>query len=242
MSFNVVGCVALVTGANRGIGRAIVQSLVEHGADKVYAAVRSLDSAQELVAEFGAKISPVRIDLEDPESIIAAAKEASDVNLVVSNAGVLRTSGPLDDSVIDDLTFEINVNVLGLLRMAKAFAPVLKTNGGGAFVQLNSIASVRAFPPFATYCASKAAAYSLTQSLRSVLAEHGTDVLSVHPGPIDTSMAADAGLEETDPPSVVSEGIIAALTNGDVHLFPDSMAKEVWEAYQGFAKEVVEKV
>lgn len=240
MGFEVKGCVALVTGANRGIGKAIVDSLIAHGAAKVYAAVRTPASADPLVEQYGDRVVPARIDLTQPHSIVTAAEQASDVTLVVNNAGVLRTSGPLDESAINDLNYEITVNVLGLLKMAQAFAPALKANGGGAFVQLNSIASVRAFPPFSTYCASKAAAYSLTQSLRSTLAEQGTAVLSVHPGPIETQMASDAGLEDTDPPSVVAEGMIESLKAGAFHLFPDKMAREVWAAYESFAKAVVE--
>ena len=104
-------------------------------------------------------------------------------------------------------------------------------NGGGAFVQLNSVVSMKCFSNIATYSASKAAAYSITQALREVLGQQGTAVLSVHPGPISTDMAADAGVGEIgEPPSLVSEGIVAALRAGDFHLFPDSMAKGLRKA------------
>jgi short-subunit dehydrogenase len=136
---------------------------------------------------------------------------------------------------------EFNVNVFGLLRMAQAFAPVLKKNGGGAFVQLNSVASIKCFADFATYSASKAAAYSLTQGLRDKLEEQGTFVLSVHPGPIDTDMAAEAGLKDmAQPVTVVSEGIISALAAGDFHLFPDDMAQSIWGQYEAFSRNVIE--
>lgn len=133
------------------------------------------------------------------------------------------------------------MNVFGLIRMAQAFAPSLKSNGGGAFVQLNSVASLKSFAPFATYCASKAAAYSITQALRELLAEQGTAVVSVHPGPIATDMANEAGLEGmADPPSVVADGMITALRKGHFHVFPDTMARQIGGAYQSFAMEVVE--
>lgn len=241
MPFDVNGCTALVTGANRGIGESILDTLIAKGAEKVYAAVRNIESALPLVERHGEKVVTVAVDLEKPESIEAAAMMAVDVSLVVNNAGVLKTSAATDENAVDNLQFEIDVNVHGLLNMARAFAPVLKANGGGAFVQLNSVASLIAFPPFATYSASKAAAYSLTQALRATLGEQGTQVLSVHPGPIETSMAADAGLEDTDPPSVVADGIVSALAAGEFHLFPDKFAKQVWEGYQSFAKNVVEK-
>jgi len=241
MSFDIQGKTVFVTGANRGIGKAIVESCVRAGAAKVYAAVRNLDSVKPLVEAHGDKIVPIHLDLSQSDTIAAAAQTASDVDVVISNAGVLRQSLPLADDAIEALQYEIDINVFGLIRMARAFAPVLKANGGGAFVQLNSVASLKCFTDFSTYCASKAASYSITQGLREQLEAQGTAVLSVHPGPIATDMAHDAGLAEmADPPSVVGEGIIEALKAGDFHLFPDTMAKQFEEAYQGFAESIVE--
>ncbi|ASC70048.1 short-chain dehydrogenase family oxidoreductase [Halomicronema hongdechloris C2206] len=241
MSFDIHGKVALVTGANRGIGKATVESLIQHGVTKVYAAVRNLDSATSLVEAYGDRLVALKLDLNQPDTIIQAAQTAPDVQLVVNNAGILRNANPLADDAIAALQSEIEINVFGLMRMAQAFAPVLKANGGGAFVQLNSVASMKSFADFATYSASKAAAYSITQALRDVLASQGTAVLSVHPGPIATEMAQDAGLAEiAESPSLVSEGIVAALNDGKLHLFPDTMAKQIGEAYQPFAINIVE--
>ncbi len=240
MSYDIAQKTALITGANRGIGQATVESFLAHGAKKIYAGVRSLEKADALVEAHGEKIVPIEIDYEKPETIEAAAKVASDVEVVVSNAGVLVGAQVMAADVIEQFQKELNINVYGLLRMAHAFAPVLKANGGGAFVQLNSIASLRSFPDFATYPASKAASYSFTQALRPVFEDQGTAVLSVHPGPIGTDMASQAGLEDTDPPSVVSEGIVAALKAGDFHLFPDKMAKDFEKAYHNFAEGIIE--
>ncbi|MCR9197787.1 MAG: SDR family oxidoreductase [Planctomycetaceae bacterium] len=241
MSFAVSEKVALVTGANRGIGRVIVESLLERGAAKVYAAVRSSDSVSELVATHGDKVVPVQLDLTQPDSIVAAAQVASDVDLVVNNAGVLRTSSVLSEDALESLEFELNGNLLGLLRMARAFAPVLKNNGGGAFVQLNSVVSVKAFEQFATYSASKAAAYNITQSLRNELREQGTQVVSVHPGPIATDMGDAAGLTEiAEPASLVADAIVDALQDGRFHAWAGTMAQQVGTAYENFATAVVE--
>lgn len=241
MSNDVKNKTLLVTGANRGIGRVILREALQHGAAKVYAAVRKLESAEPLVEEFGDSVVPIKVDLEDPQSIVAAAESAKDVDIVISNAGVATTTAALSDDATRQLEFEFNVNTLGLLRIAKAFAPILKSNGGGALVQLNSVVSIKAFPQIATYSASKAAAYSITQALKEELGEQGTQVVSVHPGPIATDMAREAGFEENaDPPELVANAILDALADGTFHVFPDSMAKQFWEGYQGYAKNVVE--
>ncbi|PSN10869.1 short-chain dehydrogenase [filamentous cyanobacterium CCT1] len=241
MAFDINGKAAFVTGANRGIGKAIAESLLQHGATKVYAAVRNLDSAKSLVDAYGDSVVPIHFDLAQPDTIAQAAKTATDVAIVVNNAGVLRKAAPLAEDAIAALQFEMDMNVFGLMRMAQAFAPVLKANGGGAFVQLNSVASLKNFADFATYSASKAAAYSMTQALREVLSAQGTAVISVHPGPIATDMAQDAGLAEiAEPPALVGEGIVTALKDGKFHLFPDTMARQIGEAYASFATNVVE--
>lgn len=241
MSFKIEKKVALVTGANRGIGKSIVETLIANGASKVYAAVRNMDSAKPLVDALGDKVVPIEIDLSKPDTITAAAKQATDVELVINNAGILLNANPLAADAYDSLLKEIEVNVGGLIRMAQAFAPVLKTNGGGAFVQLNSVASMKNFTDFTTYSASKAAAYSVTQGLKEALEEQGTQVLSVHPGPIDTEMANNAGLGDmAEPPTLVADDIVKALAEGEFHSFPDSMAKQIWGQYETYAKNIVE--
>jgi NAD(P)-dependent dehydrogenase (short-subunit alcohol dehydrogenase family) len=241
MSFDISGKTVLITGANRGIGRSLVDVFLAHGAAKVYAAVRNPDSAAPLVEQYGEQVVPLALDLGDADSIEAAAEQAPDVEFVVNNAGVLTTTGPLDDDALDSLAFEIDINLYGLYRMARAFAPVLATNGGGAFAQLNSVVSIKSFASFATYSASKAAAYSLTQALRESLKAQGTHVLSVHPGPIATDMGDAAGLTAiAEPPSLVGEAIVAALAAGEFHVWPDSMAKQIGAVYQPFAENVIE--
>ncbi|QEG40924.1 SDR family oxidoreductase [Roseimaritima ulvae] len=241
MAFDVQNKTVLVTGANRGIGKVILEEALRRGAKKVYAAVRNVDSAADLVVAHGDRVVPLRLDLEDPASITAAAEEADDVDLVVNNAGVLKTAGALAAEAVETLQYEMNVNVYGLLRVAQAFAPGLKARGGGALVQLNSVASVRSFSDFATYAASKAASYSLTQALQASLGEQGTQVVSVHPGPIQTDMGADAGFHDNAaPPELVATAIFDALVESRFHVWPDPMAEQVAGAYQPFAEQVIE--
>jgi len=231
--------IAIVTGANRGIGKAIVESLVSNDVEKVYAAVRNLSLAEPLVEEYGSKVVPVLIDLKKPETIKAAAAEASDVNLVINNAGILKVCDPLAEEAIEIFQEELEVNVYGMIHMAREFAPVIEKNGEGVFVQLNSVASLRSFADFSTYCASKAAAYSFTQALSAKLHERGVFVISVHPGPIETDMAKSIGMEG-EPPSVVADETVKAIKDGRQHVFPDSMAMEFWNSYQPFATNIVE--
>lgn len=241
MSYDITGKTILVTAANRGIGKAILETFLDRGAAKVYAAVRDTDSAAPLVERYGDRVIPVAIDLEQPDSIRDAAARAADVDVVVNNAGVLETATPLDEDALEALEFELKVNLFGLVHMARAFAPVLAGNGGGAFVQLNSVVSLKNFANFATYSTSKAAAYSMTQALRDALRDQGTRVLSVHPGPIATDMGDAAGLTAiAEPPSLVGEALVDALAAGEFHVWPDSMAREIGAAYGSFAKSVVE--
>ncbi len=241
VKYDIKNKTALVTGANRGIGKAIVKTFLEKEAKKVYAAVRNLDSAASLVEQYGERVEAIYIDLAKPETITAAAQQTKDVEVVVNNAGVNERSTPLDKDALNSLNFEMDINVGGLIRMVQAFAPILKTNSGGAFIQLNSVASIKSFVPIATYSASKAAAYSITQALRDQLSEQGTVVISVHPGPIATDMiAASEMMEMAEPPSIVANGIVAALHSGDFHVFPDKMAKQIEGAYQNFAENIIE--
>ncbi|NEQ68758.1 MAG: SDR family oxidoreductase [Symploca sp. SIO2D2] len=241
MAYDINNKVILVTGSNRGIGKVILEYFLEQGAAKVYAAVRNLETVTSLVDQYGEKVVPLMVDLANDASIYAAAEVAQDVDVVINNAGAFKGGDFFAEDIIQSLEFQMRINVYGLVNMAKAFAPVLKANGGGVFVQLNSIVSMKSFSNFPAYCTSKAASYSITQSLKELLGEQGTRVLSIHPGPIATDMSSAAGFAEiAEPPSLVPKAIIEALQGDDFHVFPDSMAKQIGGAYQSFAENVVE--
>ena len=240
MSF-IQNAVVLITGANRGIGRSLVEGALQRGARKVYAAVRRPESAQELVQQFGFKVVPLRLDLEVPSSIEEAARLAQDTQVVVHNAGIAEMGGVLDPTAVQQLEHQMLVNASGLIRVAQAFAPVLKAQGGGTLAQLNSVASIKTFAAGATYSASKAAAYAITQALREELAAQGTHVVSVHPGPIATDMARQAGFfEQAEPASVVGDALFEAIEQKRFHVFPDSFARSFWQGYESYARSVVE--
>ncbi len=233
--------IAFITGANRGVGKAITEGLLEAGAIKVYTAVRNLSSVNGLKEKYGDRVVPVEFDLSRKDTVDNGVKIATDVNLVVSNAGVVHLSSPLDDNALEGLKYQMEGNVYPLIHLAQAFGPILKSNGGGAFVQMNSLASIKNFLPFTGYSASKAAAYSVTQGLREAWADQGTQVISVIAGPLKTDMADSAGMGEGAPlPSLVSDGILAALKSGDFFVYPDPMAQQVAEVYSPYAKNILE--
>jgi len=218
--------IALVTGANRGIGAAFVDALLERGASKVYAGARRLESLRTHQERWGDRVVPVELDVTRPDQVTAAAELAGDVNILVNNAGVANNANvPLvDRAVLDGARHEFEVNVFGLISVTQAFARALSDNGGGAVVNLGSVASLVNFPMFQSYSASKAAVHSITQALRVALPE--TLTVGVYPGPIDTDMAEDIPFEKT-PPSAVANEVLDAVEAGVEDVMPDYMSKEM---------------
>ena len=249
--------VVLITGANRGIGEALVDAVVAAGAHKVYAAVRTPETAAPLVDRHGSHIViPLCMDLSNPSSVHAAAAQATDVHIVMNSAGVLTSSHSLlEPQAIHNLQYEMQVNVFGFMHVAQAFAPILVQNASGSsninsdscccFVQINSTSSVRQPPNaiLATYAASKAAAYGLTQALRSELQNKNVKAMSVHPGPIDTDMARNAGItvdgRALTPASVVADRVVEALGKDEFLVFPDPFSQTIGKEYQSFAEHIV---
>ena len=193
---------ALVTGANRGIGKAFADALLDRGARKVYAAVRDVGTITD------PRLVPVQLDVTDPDRVAAVARELDDVQVVVNNAGVAHIGIPLNSS-LDDARTELETNYLSLVSMMQAFAPVLQRNGGGAFVNVLSALSWAAMPPLTTYSASKAAAWSYTNAARIELGSQGTHVVGVHPGPVDTDMTAAIELDKIAPATVATSALDA---------------------------------
>lgn len=220
---NIEGTVALVTGANRGIGHAIVEALLDRGAAKVYAAARNPGAVSGLQEKYGDRVVPLKLDVTDPAQVAAAAAEAGDVTLLVNNAGVAYGGALVSTEILESARHEMEVNYFAPLSLLQSFAPILKNNGGGAVVNMSSIAGLSNFAMAATYSASKAAVHSLTQAMRVVLLDQGTAVYGVYPGPVDTDMAKDVPMDKTSPQDVAT-GILDGLESGTINIYPDPFA------------------
>jgi NAD(P)-dependent dehydrogenase (short-subunit alcohol dehydrogenase family) len=219
------GSVALVTGANRGLGDAFVQALRAAGARKVYAAAR--DPARVAAAD---GVVPMRLDVTHPGDIAAAAQKCRDVTLLINNAGIIRGESLLSASSLESATAEWMTNFLGPLALSQAFAPILAANGGGAILNVLSALSWISLPGGpATYAASKAAEWSLTNSLRHELRAQGTQVVGLHVGFMDTDMTRGLQLPKADPHEVARVAV-AALARGEVEVLADGTSQQIKQA------------
>lgn len=198
---NIANSVVLITGANRGIGQAFARELLARGARKVYAAAR--DPATVTLPG----VEALRLDVTQPEEVAAAARLASDVTLVINNAGIAQPGGFLaaDSEAVARRIFE--TNFFGVLNMSKAFAPVLKANGGGALLNVLSVASWVNGGELAAYSASKSAAWSLTNALRHELASQKTQVLGLHMAYVDTDLTRGFDVPKSSAEDIVQRAL-----------------------------------
>ncbi len=216
------GAVALVTGANRGIGRALTEALLARGVKKVYATARDPEA---LRAQRDERVVPLRLDVTDADQIRTVGEAAPDVGLVFSNAGVVLGSGIADATVLDHARREMEVNYFGPLQLLHRLAPTLARNGGGAVVNIGSAAGLTSMPLMPTYSASKAALHSLTQAARALLGPQGTSVFGVYPGPVDTDMVRELALPKAAPRDVAF-AILDGVEAGQEDIFPDPLSAD----------------
>ncbi|MFJ9690900.1 SDR family oxidoreductase [Kitasatospora sp. NPDC101183] len=219
----VEGSVVLVTGGQRGLGKAFTEALLRRGAAKVYV------TARKPVPEEDPRVVPLPLDVTDAEAVTAVAERAGDVSVVLNNAGVLYPS-PLIEADMADVVATFDTNVFGALRVARAFAPVLAANGGGALVDVHSLLSWASGA--GAYGASKAALWSVTNSLRLELAPQGTQVVGVHLGFADTEMVAAIPVAKLSP-AEVAEAVLDGLEAGEDEVLVDEATRRVKAALSG---------
>jgi NAD(P)-dependent dehydrogenase (short-subunit alcohol dehydrogenase family) len=240
-SFQIKDSIVFITGTNRvrGIGRALVEALIENGAKKVYATARYTSQIDDLVAKYNGQVVAVALDVTDLEAIAALSAAYPDVTLLINNSGYLGGSNSVGD--LEIVKNELLVNYLAPMAIGKAFSRSFsqttvdeKSNiKPTALVNINSISSFVNFPLAATYSATKAAAHSLTQAQRRDFPN--TLVIGVYPGPIDTDMADGVPMDKT-PPSTVATETIDALLNGTEYVFPDPTSQQMYEGWKADAK------
>jgi NAD(P)-dependent dehydrogenase (short-subunit alcohol dehydrogenase family) len=241
---DIKGCIALVTGANRGLGKSFVDALLAQGAARVYAAARTLpeggfseggdsvrnrdpDQARAAEQRRDPRIIPVKLDVTSSEDISAVAARCTDVTLLINNAGVMLMTPMLKEGSDDALRREMEVNVYGMLAMTRAFAPILAKNDGGAIVNMLSVVSWVTVPFNATYCATKHAALVVSDASRIELKSQKTQVVGVYAGFIDTDMAAGIDRPKTSPRQVADRALEGVVTHKD-HVLADDRAEEIW--------------
>lgn len=222
LTMEIKDSVALVTGANRGLGEAFVQALIDRGAGKVYAAMRDT-GGYEATDE---RVEPIELDVTDHEQIAQAAMDCSDVSLLINNAGVNYNQPISADDAQQNARNEMEVNYFGTMEMCRQFSRVLSDNEGGAIVNMLSILSRVNLPAIGTYCASKAATLSLTQGVRAELAAQGTLVVAVMPGAINTRMG-DMNPPPLEEPADVANAALDAVETGEEDIYPGMMASGV---------------
>lgn len=227
MIVDIVGSTALVTGANRGIGRCFVDELLARGARKVYATARQ----PELIDSSDPRVIPLRLDLLDEESIVDAAAAARDVTLLVNNAGI-ATGANLITGDLGLIRKDLETHLFGTLRVVRAFAPSLASNDGGAIVNILSVLSWVATPGTGSYSVAKAAEWNMTNGIRLELAEQKTLVQGVHLGAADTDMMAGRDAPKIDP-SDVARASLDGIQAGDIEVLVDDPSRFVKAALSG---------
>ncbi|MBV9794597.1 MAG: SDR family oxidoreductase [Actinobacteria bacterium] len=218
------GSTALVTGANRGLGRRFAEELVARGA-KVYAGARRPE-AVDLPG-----VIPVALDVTDPDSVAAAAASTGDVSLLINNAGSSTVTSLLEGSLAD-IELEMNTHFFGTLAVSRAFAPQLAAAGGGAILNVLSVLSWVSLPGNSAYCAAKSAEWSLTNALRVELAGQGTQVTALHVGYMDTDMAAHVTSPKSDP-AVVAKLALDGVADGQFEVLADELSQQVQRGLAG---------
>jgi NAD(P)-dependent dehydrogenase (short-subunit alcohol dehydrogenase family) len=220
ITMHIQDSVILVTGGNRGLGKSLVQAFLDAGARKIYVGCRTLIETSD------PRLQPIKLDITNAYDVAAAAETCQDITILVNNAGIANNTTFITAPSLAQAREEIETNYIGPLAMARAFAPILKRNGGGTLVNVLSVLSWFTSPAAATYCASKYAELSLTEGIRIELRSQGTQVIAVYLGYMDTDMSAHINAPKTRPEEVAAS-IIEGIRNKHEEVFADKLSHEI---------------
>jgi NAD(P)-dependent dehydrogenase (short-subunit alcohol dehydrogenase family) len=220
----------LVTGANRGIGRALVEEALKRGAKRVYAGTR------QPFAHSDGRVTPLTLDVTDAAQTQAAAESVESLDLLINNAGLALYDDLSDRAALEQ---HLAVNLFGTYGVTQAFLPLL-TRSQGAIVNVLSVAAFAPLPVIPAYSISKAAGFSLSQSLRALLAGRGVSVHAVLAGPVDTDMSRGLDIPKSSPESV-ARAIFDGVEKGEDEIFPDPMSESMAESWRSGAAKALER-
>lgn len=215
-----------ITGANRGIGKALVEALLAYPVKKIYAGARDKDKLPDFGDE---RVVPVQLDITDKDSIKNASKSCDDVDVLINNAGVLSDARILSEDV-SLLKKDMDTNYFGTIEMVRIFASVIERNGGGAIANVLSVVGLASVPYIGGYSASKAALFSATQAMRAELKKRNIQVFGVFPGPIDTDMNHSTDMAKASPEST-AENILKGIAAGKEDIFPDPFSENAGQLW-----------
>lgn len=234
---NIENRTVFVSGANRGIGKAIVDELLKNGVKKIYAGARKVSSLPQWNDD---RIVAVELDITNSEQVNKAAEMAQDVDMLINNAGVATFSSILGGS-IEGIKNDMDTNYYGTLNMVRAFVPTLEKTKDAALVNVVTIGAFVSFPAIGGYCASKAAVFSMSQAARMELAPRGIAVHTVNPGPIDTDMTKELAMDKSSP-ELTAQNIIAGLKTDTADIFPDPGSQGMFEVWKKDYRELEKMV
>lgn len=224
--------VLFITGANRGIGKALVEAALSRGARKVYASARKLEE----LPNFGdSRVVPVKLDITDRTQVKKAAESATDTQILINNAGALAFASVLEGEM-ELLMRDMEVNYFGTLNVTRAFAPIIAVHGGGAIASISSIVGLASMAGIGGYSASKAALFSAIQASRAELKAKNISIHGIFPGPIDTDMARPMEMPKTSAKET-AENILNGIEAGIEDIYPDPMSAQLGTLWASNPKE-----
>jgi NADP-dependent 3-hydroxy acid dehydrogenase YdfG len=231
--------VVLVTGSNRGIGKAITEEMIKNGAKKVYATARNIESLDDLKKKYGDKLVQVKLDVTSKEDIKNLSKIANDVEILVNNSGVFSQGSIGSENLLEGLKQNLDVNLYGVVNVTEALLSTIKSKESGAIVIVSSIAALGNMSYGQAYSISKAATHSLIQAYRGHFKDTNILVSGLYPGPIETDMTKDFDIVK-ETPEQVGKATVQGIENGDEEIFTDSVSEHYGELYMR-APKLVEK-